>query len=30
VVQRDGELWLGLGGKVALPLSDLVRVAPGG
>ena len=31
VVQRDGELWLGLGGKVALPLSDLMRVAaPGG
>ncbi|WP_162789270.1 MULTISPECIES: flagellar hook assembly protein FlgD [Sphingomonas] len=27
VTQRDNELWLGLGGKVSLPLSDLLGVA---
>lgn len=27
VVQREGELWLGLGGTVALPMSELIRVA---
>ena len=27
VTQRDGELWLGLGGKVARQLADLVGVA---
>ncbi|MCW3798837.1 flagellar hook assembly protein FlgD [Sphingomonas sp. BN140010] len=27
VVQRDGELWLGLGGAVSLPLSDLSRIS---
>jgi len=27
VVLRDGELWLGLGGSVSLPVSDLTRVS---
>jgi len=27
VTQRNGELWLGLGGKVALPIADLIGVA---
>jgi len=27
VVQRDGELWLGVGGSVSLPLSDLAQVS---
>lgn len=27
VVQRNGELWLGLGGQVSLPLSALTRVS---
>jgi len=26
VTQRDGELWLGLGGKVSLPISDLLGI----
>lgn len=30
VTQRDGELWIGLGGKVSLPISDLRGIAVAG
>jgi len=30
VTHRNGELWLGLGGKVSLPISDLLGIADAG
>jgi flagellar basal-body rod modification protein FlgD len=30
VTMREGELWLGLGGKVSLPISDLLGIAAAG